>query len=379
MSRRVLVFAPYYPPFMGGIANHGQEFATALFKQGVEVITFAPSLPYLTITDNDPRVIWYPAVEPIKNFPVPCIWRRSFWHAWKTLKKQSYQCLITRTRFFPISVLGWVYARQHHLPWMHIEHGSAHVEVANPFVNLIARLYDELIGRFIFRTADTVVSISKAVQLFVARMGRINTPLIYRGLDMPYYDQIPASTTLSETYPNKHLIVWTGRMYAWKGVHHTLTAMHRLSDAQKQRFVFLLIGDGPERPRLEKLAQNLPVVFLGAQTRETVIAYLKEADAFIHSSLPGGGLSTSLLEAMYCANAIIASPHEGAKEIVINNKTGYLSQDATADALFKPIQRLLDDPEHAKKMAQTAHKYIKQHFSWNRSVDQYLKLLDSLS
>src|SRR4029450_13793800 len=93
----------------------------------------------------------------------------------------------------------------------------------------------------------------------------------------------------------------------------------------------------------EARAKGLPVIFTGSLPRPEVIACLKQCDIYIHSSLPGGGLSTSLLEAMACGLPPIATPYEGADEIVQDGVSGILVTEATPEALNRAIQRRLDD------------------------------------
>lgn len=378
MLNNILVFAPCYPPYIGGIANHSQEFASALTLRGVHVTTFAPYFSWFPEPlHNDEGIIWYPGCEPIKNLPSPKIWSKQFWIAWRKLSETKYDCVISRTRFFPSSIMAWIFARRNKIPWIHIEHGSAPVNVRNRAVNFAARLYDAIVGRLIFRTADEVISISRDVQTFVGQYGR-QSPCIYRGLNIGEYDAIQPLTDLRRQYPNRHIITWTGRMYQWKGIHLTVQALRILPQNFLNRLVFVIIGEGPERSYLEELSHGLSVVFWGAKPREQVIGLLKESDIFIHSSLPGGGLSTSLLEAMYCKNAVIATPFEGAKEVIFHEKTGLLTKTPNPKFIARYLERLIQDTRLRYQLGNAANKYITEHFSWDRAAEQYLEVFETI-
>lgn len=146
----------------------------------------------------------------------------------------------------------------------------------------------------------------------------------------------------------------------------------------RNRMVFILIGDGEERARLEQMAKGLPVFFFGAAPRETVIGLLKSSDIFIHSSYEGGALSTALLEAMFCKNAIIATPYEGAPKIIHENETGLLTEDNSPQAIAKCLQLLLKDPALRHKLGQDASEYIQKNFSWNKVINRYLEIIRTI-
>lgn len=88
-----------------------------------------------------------------------------------------------------------------------------------------------------------------------------------------------------------------------------------------------IIGDGPERKRLEKLTQKLnisdKVTFLGCIAREKVISKLKESDIFILLSR-NETFGISYLEAMATGNIVIAKKEDGIDGIIQNNKNGFL-------------------------------------------------------
>jgi len=117
----------------------------------------------------------------------------------------------------------------------------------------------------------------------------------------------------------------------------------------KNKIVFLVIGDGEDFPRLAEIAEP-PVVLLGSMPRQKVFAALKAADIFIHSALPGGGLSTSLLEAMYCGCAVIATPNEGAKEVITDKETGLLISSSDPRLIREKIIELCENPADREKI-----------------------------
>lgn len=372
-ERHLVMFLPYYPPSLGGIANHSQEFAHAMADAGYALTLFVPRFQETVFQEDHPhvRLVYYPAAEIIPNYPVPAFWLPEFWRALRSLGERRIDCVFSRTRFFLTSVLAFFYAKIRHLKWIHIEHGSAYVKVSNPVVAAVARLFDETCGRLVLTSSDEVVSISEDVQAFVKKFRRKPTPLIYRGLDLPAYDKIPPEAALVQEYPGKVLVAWAGRMYRWKGVLDIIAAVGMLPADPRNRIQLILIGDGEDRERVVAASRGLPVTCMPSMSRDAVLAHLKSTDIFVHASYPGGGLSTSLLEAMYCRNAVVATPFEGATFVVRDDATGLLLSGNSARGIADALTKLVEDERLRKRLAENAHASVVKEFSWTRVAAQY--------
>lgn len=377
---KFLVFSPYYPPHTGGLESHSEEFNLELIRLGNEVSVFTPALPSNVPhkeTAHGIQIIRYPAFEIISNYPLPKVWDLLFWQQLFSLKNStSPDIIITRTRFFALSFLGLLFAKIYNLPYVHIEHGSGYVKLSNPLSSALAYLYDQIFGRIILRCSNLNISISQAVQVFVQKFDTRKSPVIYRGLNFQQLDSAEIfNPSLLERYSERTILVTAARLYKWKGIESTILAIKALPKNLQDALVFVVIGDGEDRQRLETLSQGLPIIFLGRLDRNQTIGFLKKADIYIHSSYPGGGLSTSLLEAMYCECAVIATPHEGAKEVIIDKNNGLLISKET---LSEAITTLLKDQATRKNLATNAKLFIQKKFSWPQSINQYLALFHKL-
>lgn len=370
----ILVFCPYYPPHIGGLETHSDEFNKHLAQNGADVVVFTPNIPYSTNTEETKydrvRIVRYPAFEIISNYPVPKFWSPQFWKSFTALFHTDFDITISRTRFFLSSLLALVYAKLTGTYWIHIEHGSDFVKLSSQFKSVIAKAYDYTFGRLIFHCSDTNISISHAVQSFVAQFDKRTSPIIYRGIDFSSIDTIDPDGTRKQKYPGKIIITTAARLYKWKGIEFTVEAIRNLPKEIQSKIMFLIIGDGEEFSHLKKLSENLPIEMTGSIPREQVIALLKSSDIYIHSSLPGGGLSTSLLEAMYCGCAVIATPNEGADEI-INNKNGILIEKSSATLIQQNIVTLVEDNTKRSFYSENAKKDVAKGFIWGKSIQLY--------
>jgi L-malate glycosyltransferase len=117
----------------------------------------------------------------------------------------------------------------------------------------------------------------------------------------------------------------------------------------------LLVGDGPERPRLERMTRELGlfdhVRFLGKQ--DAIEEILAVADLFI---IPSANESFGLaaLEAMACEVPVISSNAGGLPEVNIHGQTGFLADIGDVETMGKNALLLLEDESLLKKFSQNA-------------------------
>ena len=155
------------------------------------------------------------------------------------------------------------------------------------------------------------------------------------------------------------LVLTTARLSDQKGLPVLLRAASEVPDA-----VFALAGEGPERPRLEELAERLGVAervrFLGR--REDVPELLASCDVFALPSLYEG-TSLAVLEAMAARRAVVSSAIGGTEELVEDGRGGLLVPAGDAAALAAALRRLLGDPGLRERLADHARERVERDFT----------------
>lgn len=126
----------------------------------------------------------------------------------------------------------------------------------------------------------------------------------------------------------------------------------------------VIVGDGPCKEDLQKLTAELGIgaaaVFIPA-TR-TVVPWLHSIDIFVLPST-SEALSNSLMEAMACGCAVVASNVGGNPELVDPDVTGLLFPAGQPDDLAGCLWRLIDNPELRRRFSQAAASFIYENFS----------------
>ncbi|MBN2022267.1 MAG: glycosyltransferase [Pirellulales bacterium] len=139
---------------------------------------------------------------------------------------------------------------------------------------------------------------------------------------------------------------------------------------------FLIVGDGPERPRLESLAGRLgladAVRFLG--TRGDVPEVLSLLDVFLLTSQMEAN-PVSILEAMASEKPIVAPAVGSIPEVVVDRGVGRLTAPGDADALAAAVTELLAAPDRASAMGRAGRERVLSHWSVGRMVEGYQDLI----
>jgi N-acetyl-alpha-D-glucosaminyl L-malate synthase BshA len=165
----------------------------------------------------------------------------------------------------------------------------------------------------------------------------------------------------------------------FRAVKRVEDAIHAFSKIRKEVPVkMLMIGDGPERPKMETLCRDLgtcdDISFLGKQ--EKMEELLSIADLFmLPSAYESFGLAA--LEAMACRVPVISSNAGGIPEINIHGKTGFLADVGDVDAMAKFSLDLLLHEEKLEKFKSNALEQANT-FAIENIVPQYEALYESV-
>ncbi|MCD6464479.1 glycosyltransferase family 4 protein [Candidatus Woesearchaeota archaeon] len=383
---RLIIFPGYYVPHIGGLETHVDEFVKYLSRdKNFDITVFAPNIPKTAefeIRHGKVKVYRYPAFELIPNYPVANFAHPKFWKLLLKIYKEEFNVVMTRTRFFFNTLLGFIFAkiRFNKKKLVHVEHGSAFVKLQNKVKNMLAYTYDKTIGKIIIENADQLIAISEAVRKFLTQsLGvRREIPVIYRGLEFETIDKIKSHVEIKKKFQGKIKLCFVGRLYKWKGVENIIKAYRGLPPNLMKKTVLIIAGYGEDLERLKKISNRLlnkGIYFIGKIDFDKAIAVMKACDIYIHASYPGGGLSNSLLQAMYCGKPVVASPYEGAREVVIHKHNGFLLKHNSPERIRDAITKLIKDKNLRDQLGKNAKKFIKKRFNWEVSVKKYKEIL----
>ncbi len=142
---------------------------------------------------------------------------------------------------------------------------------------------------------------------------------------------------------------------------------------------FLIVGDGPERTRLEKLSAELgldqAVRFLG--TRSDVPELLALFDLFLLTSQMEAN-PVSIWEAMASECPVVSFNVGSIDQAIVDGQTGVLVRPEDVDQMAREAIQLLRNPERAGRMGRAGRERVLQYGSIDRMIDGYSDLLTDL-
>ncbi len=170
-----------------------------------------------------------------------------------------------------------------------------------------------------------------------------------------------------------------GRLLGWKGYYLGIHAFAELLKTHPHS-EYWLVGDGPERPRLEAMAQDLGISanvhFTGTIPRTETLRYLEHAHVLLHPSLHDTG-SWVCLEAMAAGRPIVCL-RRGGLTTLIDDATGFrVSADKpqqTIHDLAQALATIADDQDLRLRMGVAARERVNEHFSWDAKSKQFDKI-----
>jgi glycosyltransferase involved in cell wall biosynthesis len=220
-----------------------------------------------------------------------------------------------------------------------------------------------------FRTCDVLVGNLPGIADHCRALGWTRPLLTISNFPSPVEPR-PVPRAELGTPPDAFLVVAGGRFEPRKGLDVALRAVASLPGAW-----LWLVGDGRQRPELERLAAELGVAdrvrFVG-WVREA-IHHIAAADAFVMPSRhePLGNI---LLEAWHAGIPSVATRSEGPAWYMRDGVDGLLTPIDDAPAMARALQRLRDDPGLGQELARNARLRLADWFSEQAVVDAYLRV-----
>jgi glycosyltransferase involved in cell wall biosynthesis len=233
------------------------------------------------------------------------------------------------------------------------------------------------VDRQIGRMVDMYIAVSHAAARHLIENKRVSQNkirVIHNGRDLNRYavkDQQRRRATRSALgLADEPTILTVARLDEQKGHRHLIDAIATVA-ARHPNVALLLAGEGPLEASLRAQCATLGVIdrvkFLGY--RRDVPELFEAADVVVLPSLYEG-LPLVAIEALAAARPLVATNVDGTPEVVINEKTGLLAPPANPIALAAALERLLDNPELASRLASNGRDFVHQNFALKRQIDQ---------
>lgn len=224
---------------------------------------------------------------------------------------------------------------------------SIHLTVRIAIFNKNKTLQNRLIYRYVYSHADLVWSLTDTVSFEARSVGKIPTSklvTIANPIDSSFLSNLgKISVDLPDSFLNVPLIISVGRLIPQKNLGLLLNSFKLVLNNRQCRL--LIVGDGTEREKLEKLAIELGIseftLFVGHQ--ENPWKWMKSASVYVSSSL-WEGLPNSLLEALELKVPTVVTRYDESVESLAKKYDFLTSSTNSHEELARQIMRQIDDP-----------------------------------
>lgn len=253
-------------------------------------------------------------------------------------------------------------------------------EVANElWIKMFGKLFGT-IGRFaeqfylrtIYKNVSFMaISNSTRDELVCEGIAKKNITVLPMGLTTP-------SNTRYYRRERTPTLIFVGRLSPTKGIEDAILAVNKLKN-KLDTIQLWIVGEGQEQYEdfLSKIVKNLgmedKVIFFGFVSNEKKFELLSRAHILLAPSMKEGwGLTVP--EAGLVGTPAIGYDVEGLREVIKDNKTGYLTQKNNYKNLAFYIYKALNNKEVYKKMSEEAKKLSKS-YSWENTAKEALKIV----
>lgn len=373
---KLLIFASLYYPFSGGYVQSLHELAKRLVIRGMDVTLLACNThgdnPREEVRDGV-RVLRVDAWNSRKlneTFPIPR--PLSALKIILLLSREKFDIVSTQTRFFPLTWIGFLFAKIKRIPVIHTERGGQHTASGNMLVDFIGRFIDHTFGWLVCRFSNQVIGVSEAACAFAGHLGAKNPIKIYNGVDCDFWQ-----LTNLRVYDTRRLeVTFVGRLIYAKGVQDLLQALASLKAVNCKPKVNI-VGDGPYRKKLEELTDQLnikdQVCFWGELEHEKIKRIFAQTSIFVNPS-HSEGLPRSVLEAAAVGLSVIATDVGGTRDIILSEDCGLLVPPGNVDVLSGKIILLMNNLDLRRRLAVNLNNHVKKNFSVEGMTSAYEKI-----
>ncbi len=301
------------------------------------------------------------------------------WADWKALQElrrffagRSFD--VVHTHSSKAGILGRMAARACGVPFIcHTVHGQAFHPYQAWYKNWLY-IWAE---RYAAKRCDRIYAVAQAMidQCVEARVApREKYQVVYSGMDLRSFTEAERSPALRAELgipPSAPVVGMVARLFELKG-HDTLIAAARRVLANFPDVVFLLVGDGVLRPKLEaevaRLGMGNHFVFAGLVPPARVPEYVAQMDVLAHLSLREG-LPRACVQGLAAAKPVVAHPLDGTPEVVLDGQTGFLAKTGDPISVAECLGRLLADQTLRHRLGEAGQKLVLERFDWHRMAD----------
>lgn len=343
-----------------------------------EIINVSRVYPEASISLIRPGFIKIPVLSRISAF------FSHYFQIQKTIKEKNIDVIILYS--VPTNGLQTIYlAKKFGIPVV-----FRAMDILNQIVvYAILRCPTRLLESQVYSRVDRMLTLSPKLSEYVIKLGAPadKVDLLPLGVDVRQFRPGIASSDLREKWKIKEdecVILFIGTLYNFSGLD-VFIKYFPLIKKEAPRAKLLIVGDGPQRPELEKIIERLglkgEVIITGFQPFSTMPAYINMAavgiNPFLTTDATRDIFPGKIIQFLACGKVIVATPLPGMTAFLPEHDSGVVFADNGED-MAKKVISLLKSPASRKSLEEKAILYVKQTHSYDIIAYQLEKELEEV-
>jgi 1,2-diacylglycerol 3-alpha-glucosyltransferase len=372
----IALFTETYYPEINGVATSVLTLKTELERIGHNVYVFTtttpgapehehnvfrvPSLPCVLITERRVGLFYQPKLASI-------------------MKKLNLDLIHTHTEF-SLGIFGRIMARELRVPLVHTYHtiyeDYTHYVTHNKTIDKRAKAFVRVFTKVCCNTVQQViVPTDKVKELLTTYSVHRDIAVVPTGIDLRKFRRKEGAevyiSELKQKYgiqPNEKVILYIGRISREKNIQEIITAMPEYL-SNREHVKVLIVGNGPDKERLEEYAKGLScrdrIIFTGEQPWDLIAKFYHLGDVFVSAS-NSETQGLTYIEAMAAGLPVVAKKDRCLEDILDDGYNGYAFEDR--QEFIKGLDAVLNNPAgipYGQNSLLKVEKYSTEEFAKN--------------
>lgn len=273
---------------------------------------------------------------------------------------------------------GAILARRRGLPFL-VEVNAPLAEERTRFGNLRLRRLARWTEAFVWRRGDRVLPVTEVLagHVLAAGAARERITVIPNGIHL---EEFPAPSQAGDAPKPELTLGFVGFVREWHGLDQVVRAIAAWREAP--RLSLLVVGEGPARPGLERLAAELGIAdrvrFTGLQPREAVPGLIAGFDIALQPAAVPYASPLKVFEYMAAARPIVAPDQPNLREVLEDGRTAALFDPARPGAMWEAVLRLATDPALRAAMGAAARaEVLRRELTWEGNAARVAALAEA--
>jgi len=374
-QKTINIVCSHFPPHWGGIERYAEiqsrELAAIGFK--VNVITHDTEDVGRFQQRGDVDVYRVRCVGFLKDnrLPLPTS-IKDLCRVYQRCFRKDAVLTVIHARYYPLSVLGCLFARISGTKLVLIDHSSNYITFGNSLLSALACVYEHLVTFLILLFRPKVFGVAAACNRWLKRFGIRASGICYNGLDLDFQEADLSDIRGLHNIDGRRVILSVGRLVKEKGGLELVKGFQAFVQGRRD-YALIVIGYGELEEEIRRAAEGSDaIVFLGKQPPEVVMGYMKQADIFVNPSNYPEGMPTIVLEAGRYGLLVLSTGNGGASEVIVEGVTGILFERGEARLIEQTLTRVDTDYQTVRKLGQKLQETVCTRFSFRELTRQFV-------